>query len=316
MTELAVPEQHVPAVAAPTESTPFTIRKQSLAEWARDAEVAFQLATQLAATSFIPSTMRGKVDDITACLLAGNELGLPPMAALKSMDVIHGTPGLRAHAMRGLVQSHGHDVEVVASTDVMCQMRGRRKGSEEWQTSTWTIGRAQLAGYVAKNAMYKTQPANMLAARATGEVCRWIASDVLHGVPYNSEELRDSVPQVTAVRVGAPATAAEILGRRTASESAAKPEALTAGEPQPEVDADEGTADAELANESPAPLNGWQLAWQAVGVAVSPLGWDQAKAKAEFTQYMNMELEHSSVDDLQTFTEHVQTLVAAEGGAE
>ena len=232
MTDLAIPEQNspaVPAAAAPPAPVQQPLPMQSSIErWAKEADLAYQLATRLATTSFIPSTMRGKVGDITACLLAGNELGLPPMAALKSMDVIHGTPGLRAHAMRGLVQSNGHEIELIESTDTVCRMRGRRAGAEKWQEVLWTIGRAQMAGFPAKNPNYKTQPANMLIARATGEISRLIASDALHGVPYTSEELRDSAPRVTAVQVGAPATAAEILGGPA---SMPQSEQAPAGEP-------------------------------------------------------------------------------------
>ncbi|MFJ6215114.1 hypothetical protein ACIQGZ_17520 [Streptomyces sp. NPDC092296] len=257
MTELAVPEQHLPATApAPS---PFAVQS-SIAQWANEADLAFQLANRLAPTSFIPSTMRGKVGDITACLLAGNELGLPPMAALKSMDVIHGTPGLRAHAMRGLVQSKGHEVELVESTDTVCRMRGRRKGAESWQTVVWTIGRAQLAGFPAKNPNYKTQPANMLVARATGEICRLIASDALHGVPYTTEELRDSESRVTAVQAGAPVTAAEILGRKAAP----------APMPQdaPAVQVAPGAEPADI--------------WDRLSEARRVRGWGEEQAEAEF----------------------------------
>lgn len=214
MTELAIPETtNSPAVPA-QQPAAYAPVARSIADWAHEADLAYQLAQRLANTSFIPSTMRGNVGNITACLLAGNELGLPPIAALKSMDVIHGVPGLRAHAMRALVQSKGHEIELLESTDTFCRMRGRRRGAENWQESVWTIARAQLAGFVAKNPNYKTQPANMLIARATGEIARLIASDALHGVPYTAEELRDNQPQVTAVQAGAPVTAAEILSRR------------------------------------------------------------------------------------------------------
>jgi hypothetical protein len=214
MTELAIPEAtNSPVVPAVAPAAPV-VQQSALAAWAQEADVAYKLANQLANTAFIPTTMRNNVGNITACLLAGNELGLSPIAALKSMDVIHGVPGLRAHAMRALLQREGHEIELLESSDTVCRMRGRRKGSENWQESVWTIGRAQLAGYVAKNAMYKTQPANMLIARATGEIARLIASDAIHGVPYTVEELRDSQPRVAAVQVSEPATGAEILARR------------------------------------------------------------------------------------------------------
>lgn len=215
MSELAVPEQqHSPAVPAAQQPSPFQVQS-SIAHWASEADIAYQLASKLAGTSFVPASMKGRTGDITACLLAGNELGLRPMAALKSMDVIQGTPALRAHAMRGLVQSRGHEIELVKSTPDMCVMRGRRKGAEAWQEVVWNLQRAAQMGLTKKDQWTK-QPQTMLIARATGEICRLIASDVLHAVPYTSEEMRDTEPRWTAVQVGAPASAAEILARRSA----------------------------------------------------------------------------------------------------
>ena len=311
VTELAIPEQHNPP-AVPAEQELRTVRQAPLAVWAQEAEVAFRLAEQLAKTSFVPSTMRGNVDNITACLLAGNELGLPPMAALKSMDVIHGVVGLRAHAMRGLVQSHGHEVEVIESSDTVCRIRGRRKGTDEWQTSTWTIGRAQVAGYVAKNAMYRTNPADMLAARAAGEVCRWIASDVLHGVPYNTDELRDIEVRTTAVRAGASVTAAEIMGEQPAPAPAPELEAAGPVESDDAEEPTEGELMDDAAPDAP-PLTGWQKAWREVGKVAVRLNWNEDQAKAEWAKkFPGLALENSTVDDLGEFAAHLLTLVGAE----
>lgn len=160
----------------------------ALMAWAQEAELAYQMAQKLAATSFVPQSLRGKPGDIAAAILAGSELGLKPMATLKSIDIIQGTPALRAHAMRGLLQSQGHDIELVESTDTKCVMRGRRAGSETWQIVEWTTDRARLMGLLAKD-QWKKNPKGMLVARATGDVCRLIASDALHGMPYVSEEL-------------------------------------------------------------------------------------------------------------------------------
>lgn len=161
--------------------------------WAYEAKQAHQIAQSLAKTSFVPLTMRGKPEDITAAILAGQELGLKPMASLRSMDIIQGTPALRAHAMRGLVQSHGHDVVLVESTETRCRMKGRRKGDEEWQQVTWTKERAEKLGLWVKSE-WKKQPQTMLIARATGEICRLVAADVLYAMPYAAEELGDDLP--------------------------------------------------------------------------------------------------------------------------
>lgn len=181
-------ERQAVAIPAPTPTEGAT----ALMAWAQEADLAYQMAEKLAVTSFVPQSLRGKPGDIAAAILAGAELGLKPMATLKSIDVIQGTPALRAHAMRAVVQQQGHDIELVESTATRCVMRGRRKGSDTWQTVEWTIQRAAQMKLTDK-AEWKKQPQNMLVARATGELSRLIASDALHGMAYVSEELEGTV---------------------------------------------------------------------------------------------------------------------------
>lgn len=207
MTELAIPNQHQGRDMAPA-----AVQPSPLMQWAMEARQAEQIADALARSSFIPATLRGKPQEITAAILAGQELGLPPMATLRSIDIINGTPGLRAHAMRGLVQSHGHSVQVVESTDNRCVMRGRRKGETEWQQVEWTIDRANQLGVTGKD-QYKKQPRTMLVARATGEICRLIASDVLYAMPYASEELDTETQYSVEVTSNGRATANDIIHR-------------------------------------------------------------------------------------------------------
>jgi hypothetical protein len=183
VTELAVPEQQG-QIEQPGPQQPTGTAMET---WAREARVIAQVAESISKTSFA-GQLRGKPDEVTAVILAGNELGLKPMAALKSVDIIQGTPALRAHAMRGLVQAAGHEIELVESTPENCLMRGRRKGTDAWQEVEWTVQRAAQLGLTGKD-QWKKQPQTMLIARATGELCRLIASDVLHGMPYAAEEL-------------------------------------------------------------------------------------------------------------------------------
>lgn len=189
-TEIAQRDEQNAVATQPANNLPApvpTAGTTSLMAWAQEADLAYQMAQKLAATSFVPQSLRGKPGDITAAILAGAELGLKPMATLKSIDVIQGTPALRAHAMRAIVQQQGHEIELVESTDTRCVMRGRRKGSENWQEIEWTVDRARLMGLLSKD-QWKKNPKGMLVARATGELSRLIASDALHGMPYASEE--------------------------------------------------------------------------------------------------------------------------------
>lgn len=184
MSELAVPEQHN-AVAVP-QQTAVQPMPSELMQWVESARQASLLAQSLAKTSFA-GAYRGKPEEATAAILTGQELGLKPMASLKSIDVIQGQPALRAHAMRAIVQGQGHELELMESDDTHCRMRGRRKGAEGWQEVTWTIARARQLGLLGKD-QWKKQPGTMLIARATGELCRLIASDALHGLAYAAEE--------------------------------------------------------------------------------------------------------------------------------
>ncbi|MFD5491541.1 hypothetical protein ACFWH4_01030 [Streptomyces sp. NPDC127091] len=178
-------QQTVAVPAAPSQQT----EQSALMKWAEEAKVISNLAVSIAKTSFA-GQLRGQVEEVTAVILAGHELGLKPMAALKSMDIIQGTPALRAHAMRALVLSHGHKVQLVESTPEKCVYRGRRsdEGDDDWQYVTWDMARARQLGLTEKKE-WKKQPKTMLVARATGEICRLIAPDVLHGLPYAAEEV-------------------------------------------------------------------------------------------------------------------------------
>lgn len=161
-----------------------------IARWALDAREAHAVARSLAKTSFVGQTMRGKPDEICGAILAGAEIGLQPMAALRSIDIIQGTPAMRAHTLRGLVLSQGHEVWVEESSEERAVVCGQRQGSEHVERSEWTIDRARRLALL-KEDNWQKQPGVMLVARATAEVCRRVGADVLMGLPYAVEELDD-----------------------------------------------------------------------------------------------------------------------------
>lgn len=223
------------AVAAPTQDDAIA----RLVEWAEAANAAYELARKLCVTQFVPQQYRGKPEEGTAAILAGAEVGLSPMAALRAFDPIQGTPAPKAITLRAIVQANGHDIRIDESTDKVATVSGRRKGTAEWQTCTWTIERAQQAGFPGKNPNWKSNPTAMLIARATAEVCRWVASDAIMGMPYSSEEIRDSdgafEPRPAPQRV----TTAEILAQAD--------EPVTAGpQPQPQAASEPAPADASM----------------------------------------------------------------------
>jgi hypothetical protein len=199
MTEL---QQYQPRTELATTSQDVAV--QRLAEWAQSADAAFHVAQRLVESSFVPAAFRNKPIEATAAILAGTEVGLSPMSALRAFDVIQGQAAPRAITLRAVVQSYGHEVVLVESTNTRCRMKGKRKGSDQWQTVTWTIERAKELGLTGKD-NWKKQPGAMLVARATSELARLIASDAILGIGYSSEEVADGGP--TEARVTEDTTA-------------------------------------------------------------------------------------------------------------
>ena len=164
-----------------------TIAVQRLTEWAHSADAAYAIAEKLVQSSFVPVGFKGKPVEATAAILAGLEIGLQPMAALRSFDVIQGQAAPRAITLRAVVQSYGHEMVLVESTNTRCKMRGLRRGSTEWQSVTWTLDRAKDLGLTGKD-NWKKQPGAMLVARATGELARLIAADAILGIAEQIKE--------------------------------------------------------------------------------------------------------------------------------
>src|SRR4249920_3213159 len=167
-----------------------------LIAWAQAATAAHQLAQALSKTSFVPKEFQGREYDATAAIIMGDELGLSPLAALRSIYVIHGQPSMYTRTMVALAQSHGHQIWTDESSDAKVTVSGQRRGSSKVETSTWTIARAKKAGYTS-NRKYDSNPQEMLYAKAAGEVARKIAADVLAGVGMSVEDIELEEPAPT-----------------------------------------------------------------------------------------------------------------------
>jgi hypothetical protein len=171
--------------------------------WAHAASAANQLAKALCTTTFAPKHFRDNPGDATAAIMAGDEVGLSPLAALRSIYVIHGTPAMYAKAMVALVQSKGHEVWTEETSDAKVTVCAQRRGSERVERATWTMDRARKAGYTS-NQKYTSNPQQMLYAKAASEVCNKVAADVLLGIGATVEDLElDEQPTTTVTRTPA-----------------------------------------------------------------------------------------------------------------
>lgn len=214
------------APAQPTGEEGQEWGSESLLRFVRDLKLAYQAATMLVGTSFVPQSYNGKPTEAAAAIVTGQGLGLDPLASLRSMDVIQGTPAFRAITIRAVVQSHGHEIWVEESTQQRAVVKGRRRGDANVVTSMWDMDRARRLSLTGKS-NWKNQPEAMLIARATAEVGRLIAADALLGMAYSIEELEDGV-------VPESAPAAEAKPRKTRTIARGRQAAVE--EPIPEPD--------------------------------------------------------------------------------
>ncbi|QDM56404.1 RecT-like ssDNA binding protein [Gordonia phage Sidious] len=231
-----------------------------LMEHAKAMNTAYELAEAMCGTALVPSTYRGKPQDGTAAILYGAELGLTPIQSLQQIFVVHGTPAIYARTMVALLKSRGYRIWTEASSDESVTVLGEAPDGTA-EGSTWTIERAEKAGYVPTiddatgkykrnandkligNEKYLTDPQAMLYAKAAAEVCRRLAPDVLLGIAYTREDLESETPQEPPRRVANEATAPGVDDLRKRLGIAAVPKAA----PEPAAPA---TAAAEAVGES------------------------------------------------------------------
>lgn len=190
--------------------------KRNVDSWTEVLPAVDSLSKAISNTDFVPEAMRGKPAVVAAAILYGRELGLEPMIALRSINVIKGTPSVKPEAMRGMVLAAGHDLRFPDMTAARCVVEGRRAGSDEWTRVIYTMDDAKKAGLSGAN-QYSKYPRQMLAARATSELCRLIFADVVAGL-LTDADIDDGIDVAEAPT---PATTAK---RRTKVTAEAVPE--------------------------------------------------------------------------------------------
>lgn len=211
--------------------------------WAPMLPAVGDLAGKISGTSFVPKGLRGKPAETAACILAGREIGIGPMESLQKIHVVDGRPTMSAELMRSLVLRAGHEIRFPTLTDDTVVCEGRRAGSESWTTIKWTMKDAQRVGLAGKQ-VWKHYPRQMLAARATAELCRLLFPDALGGVTLTTEEVTDEA---------APVAATVTITREAKPALSPDPEPVDEPEPEPEpvVDTETGEiVDAEVVEEA------------------------------------------------------------------
>lgn len=257
----------------------------ALADWAAELDAAGRIAQILSNTEFVPQGLRGNVEATAAAILTGSELGMSPMNALANIFVVRGRPAMYARAMVALAQSHGHEVERTAATEQAVTVRARRRGSTNWTEFTWTIQRAQKAGYTS-NKLYSQDPTAMLTAKAQTEACRTMFADVLSGMAATSVEEINLDGDTSAPTPAAVESKPRTVKRKTPPRSKKQPAPETpdvSETPEPEP-ADAPDTDADDTETSDDFVKSNRDQWQRLDAALVAQGFEDRGAKSTAVQ--------------------------------
>ncbi len=116
---------------------------------------------------------------------AGQEIGIPPFAAMSGIHIIQGKPTIGAGLIASSIKGSGkYDFRVVDHSEKVCSIEFYQ-GKESLGISTFTIEDAKKAG--TKN--IDKFPKNMLFARAISNGVKFYTPDVFSGPVYTPEEM-------------------------------------------------------------------------------------------------------------------------------
>jgi hypothetical protein len=289
--------------------------------WADMLPKVAELARQVANTSFVSDSFKGKPAEIAACILTGREIGIGPMEALGKIHSIKGKPTISAELMRSLALRAGHDITFPVLTNDKVTAKGRRAGSDTWTEVTWTIKDAERIG-VANKDTWRRHPRQMLEARASSELCRLLFPDALGGISYTPEELSDEEAPATKTAVKRSTGRTSEPPPIPQEPTLTPPEPLQGdteppqAEPTPEPAVEPDIVDAEIVEDEPVMLTavhnrksitGAQV--KMMGAQMSRLGMDRDQALSFCTEHTGRDI--TNRDDLTK--DEADTIIAALG---
>lgn len=127
-------------------------------------QAAMTLAETLVGSGFLPSAIQEPAQAL-AIILAGQELGLPPMRSLREINIIQGKPCMSAELMLSQFKRKGGRAEWVSSDESEARLRLVAPNGDKHE-EVFTLGDAAKAGIGGKD-NWKKYPKAMLRARCS-----------------------------------------------------------------------------------------------------------------------------------------------------
>ncbi|MCR8897269.1 hypothetical protein NWF34_09945 [Gordonia sp. GONU] len=266
-------------------ATPVTRSAASvrLAQQVEDMKLAAQFARGMCYTTAVPDIYRvgakvnkDRSDDevignAAAAIIYGNALGIDAPQALQNIFSVGGRPAIYARTAAALLTGRGYKIAIKSQSDEAVTVVGAAPDGRTAE-STWTIERAEKAGYVPTidektgdyrknqwgklvgNEKYLTDPQAMLKAKALMEVCRDLAPDVLMGFSADDPDTAVSDDDERPRRVRNEASAAPAVDAVAAlrARMGTSSPSITAPKPAPEPEAPAAEAEAPAAEAAAA----------------------------------------------------------------
>lgn len=217
----------------------FSIVPRSLSELQQMAEMYAKGAIG------VPLRLVGRPAEIAMLIQAGMELGMRPMAALRSFWLPENPgeaviPRLYADAMVGVACSHSEIctyVRCVEETQERCTWETLRRGHPAPQRSSWSMEQQRAIGW-GPESEWGRYPIRMMHARAKANLMRDVYPDILGGM-YAVEEMeaapRPPPPPAVAEIAAAVTQATAPIAAEPAQEAASEDGFLAAVAAAPTV---------------------------------------------------------------------------------
>jgi hypothetical protein len=176
---------------------------KALAIIPRSIDEVQTMAEVLAKSKLLPDALKGQSADVVVQILAGQELGLAPMASIRGVHIVQGKPLLAADTMVALVLGSGlcEYFSCVAETDTSVTYETKRRGSPHPQRMTWSDEDTKIAGLNTKD-NWRLHKKQMRRARAKAILARDVFPDVLAGC-YDPDEIQIPATQRNTVAIDA-----------------------------------------------------------------------------------------------------------------
>lgn len=182
-------QENKPAMAlVPQQPSAMTFASPEMARF----EVMRQQAQVLLQSGFLPQSIRTPEQAI-AIMMMGEAIGVKPIVALNTINIIQGKPTVSPQLMLALVRNSGQ-LENFSATDdgTTCTVKMKRKNELE-HVETFSMQDASAMKLSDKD-NWKKQPATMRKWRAIAAACRVVFPDVTWGIAsYTAEELNPDV---------------------------------------------------------------------------------------------------------------------------